>query len=320
MPTDWSPLPRSQTTRERLRVPPRAAYFYRAQAEEDRGYLGEQWIQDMTDRGVSFLEVLDESDERVRIHDARRDATIDDSLFDLRMLLDHIRAESIHEIWVDITALAYGTWAAVLREAISADIAVVVTYTEPAEYTRSTNPLRGLRFNLSKRTTGLAPLPGFVRLFPSGAAEAILVPMLGFEGDRLQRVLEETDFDLRLTFPILGLPGFRPEYPFLSLDGNARSLERAALHRNIRFARANCPFEAYLAVADLRRQEEASHITLAPIGTKPHALGALLYALRNPAETTIVYDHPVRSERRTSGAASLCVYRVSDFLQTLDAA
>jgi hypothetical protein len=291
---------------------------YRAQAEEDRGYLGEEWIRDMTSRGARFLEVLDESDERVRIHDADQDKLLDDSLFSLEVLLSHLRVQSIVEIWVDITALAYGTWASILREVIRAEFTVVVTYTEPAEYTRSTNPLRGLRFNLSKRTTGLAPLPGFVRLFAPGAAEAILVPMLGFEGDRLQRVLEETDFDLRQTFPVVGLPGFRPEYPFLSLDGNARSLERAPLHRNIRFARANCPFEAYFAIDDLRRQEEAAHVTLAPIGTKPHALGALLQALRNPAQTTIVYDHPVRSERRTSGAASLCVYRITEFLHSLD--
>lgn len=320
MSTDWAPLPRSLTTRARLTVPTGAAYIYRAQAEEDRGYLGDQWIRDMTDQGIRFLEVLDESEERIKIHDAGQDVMLNDSLFDLDLLLTHLRAESIAEIWVDITALAYGTWAAILREAIPASVAVVVTYAEPAEYTRSTHPLRGLRFNLSKRTTGLAPLPGFVRLFSPAGTEAILVPMLGFEGDRLQRVLEETDFDLRLTFPIVGLPGFRPEYPFLSLDGNARSLERAPLHRNIRFARANCPFEAYLAIDDLRRQEEAAHVTLAPIGTKPHALGALLQALRNPSETTIVYDHPVRSERRTSGAASLCVYRISEFFQTLDAA
>jgi hypothetical protein len=314
------PLPRSQTTRDRVVIPERVAYLYRAQAEEDRGYLGEEWITERTRAGVRFLEVLQESDERVQIHDATRDTLIDDSLFDAAELIDHLAAEAISAVWLDITALAYGTWAAIVRATIAAEITITVAYTEPAEYTQSTNPLRGLRFNLSKRTTGLAPLPGFVRLFPPETGVPILVPMLGFEGDRLQRVLEETDFDLRMTFPIVGVPGFRPEYPFLSLDGNARSLDRPPLHRNIRFARANCPFEAYLAVDQLRSQEEATHVTLAPIGTKPHALGALLQALRHPSDTTIVYDHPVRSERRTSGTSSLCVYRVTEFLHILDAA
>jgi len=311
------PLPRRQLTRSRLALPPDVAYIYRAQAEEDRGYLGDSWIDDMIDRGTRFLEVMAEDSEYIQIRDAEADLSFSLSLFDSSLLIDHLQVIGAVELWVDITALSYGSWASILRVAIERGVRVFVIYTEPASYTENANPLRGMRFNLSARTHGLAPLPGFVRLWPPEDEVSVLVPMLGFEGDRLQRVLEETDFDSRVTFPILGLPGFRPEYPFLSLDGNSRSLDVVPLHRNIRFARANCPFEAYLAAEDLREREGADHVTFAPIGTKPHALGALLQVLRHPNNSSIVYDHPVRSARRTSGAASLCVYAVSEFLEAL---
>lgn len=318
MPVSKIPLPRSQTSRSRLVVPATAAYLYRAQAEEDRGYLGVDWIESMTASGVRFYEVTYENDEEITVHDASSDAIVRLSLFDPESFLDHIASEGSECLWIDITALAFGSWASLIRSAIDRGVPVTVAYAEPAEYTSSPNPMRGLQFNLSKRTTGLAPIPGFARLWASGIEESILVPLLGFEGDRLQRVLEETDFDVRRTFPIIGVPGFRPEYPFISLDANSRSLNRSPLHRNIRLARANCPFEAFLAIENLRVEEQASHVTLAPIGTKPHALGALLQALRHPEGSTIVYDHPVRSERRTIGAANLCVYGVSDFIALLD--
>jgi hypothetical protein len=274
----------------------------------------------MAANGVRFLEVTAESSEEITVHDAVDDDVHAVSLFEPQSLIDSLRQKRVASLWIDITALAFGTWASIIRAALDAQVVVSVAYAEPAEYTRSTSPLRGLRYNLSERTSGLAPLPGFARIWAPPAADSILVPMLGFEGDRLQRVLEETDFDIRRTFPLLGVPGFRPDYPFHSLDGNARSLDRAPLHRNIRLARANCPFEAFEAVEALRSQEHAVHVTLAPIGTKPHALGALLQALRHPDETSIVYDHPVRSVRRTSGAASLCVYSLSDYLEMLDEA
>ena len=47
---------------------------------------------------------------------------------------------------------------------------------------------------------------------------------------------------------------------------------------------------------------------IAPIGTKPHALGAICYALRNPDTTEIMYDNPIRKPGRTAGIGQMHVY------------
>jgi hypothetical protein len=52
-------------------------------------------------------------------------------------------------------------------------------------------------------------------------------------------------------------------------------------------------------------------LRIAPIGTKPHAIGSILFAINNPDIVELVYDHPVRKKQRTEGTARLHAYHVS---------
>ena len=47
------------------------------------------------------------------------------------------------------------------------------------------------------------------------------------------------------------------------------------------------------------------------IGTKPHAVGAVLFYLDSPSDVELVYDHPVRKADRTMGTSRVCVYNIS---------
>jgi len=49
-------------------------------------------------------------------------------------------------------------------------------------------------------------------------------------------------------------------------------------------------------------------------GTKPHALGAILFAIAHSDDVEIVYDNVKRKVGRTTGVARCLVYGVSDFL------
>ena len=50
---------------------------------------------------------------------------------------------------------------------------------------------------------------------------------------------------------------------------------------------------------------------IAPIGTKPHAVGALLYALEEKTNCQIIYDHPTPRKVGTSGIGKTHLYRVN---------
>jgi hypothetical protein len=140
------------------------------------------------------------------------------------------------------------------------------------------------------------------------------VPFLGFEGTRFAFVAEQVDPAAGRIIPVVGVPGFRIEYPFHTFTGNARKLLETKAWRRARYARANCPFSAFYVLQEILEQNSGDHLKVAPIGTKPHALGAVLMACVAPGHVELVYDHPKRKVRRTSGMRRCFVYSLTEFL------
>ena len=213
--------------------------------------------------------------------------------------------------YLDITGLPHRVWAPLLRGMRSGGLPAYCVYVEPKEYRRSDTPTEGNIYDLSESIEGISPLPGFVSLGASREEEAVFVPLLGFEGARFAFMLEEVQPDRTQIYPIVGVPGFRYSYPFDTYFGNRAQLAETSSWQNVRFAAANCPFSLYHLLAELGQESEHRYLKIAPIGTKPHALGAILYSLDHPSTTEVLYDHPVRRAMRTSGAARVCLYDLS---------
>lgn len=216
-------------------------------------------------------------------------------------------------VYLDITGLGHHIWAPLLRALLSTSAEVLAVYVEPSEYRFSKTPTEGEIFDLSEAIAGIAPLPGFAALTDSDNDNVCFVALLGFEGTRFAYVLETVQPPGGKVIPVVGVPGFRPEYPFHAYQGNRSALLETRSWRNVRFATANCPFSAVYVLQDIAAAYSGNRLKIAPIGTKPHALGAILFALSNPDPVELVYDHPVRAARRTSGAARLLVYHLSAF-------
>ena len=111
--------------------------------------------------------------------------------------------------------------------------------------------------------------------------------------------------------PIIGVPGFRVEYSFYSYMGNRAQLLDTRSWHSVRFAAGNCPFAVYNLLVELSKRHPHRRMVIATIGTKPHAVGAVLFYLDYPRRTELVYDHPVRKAQRTLGASRVCVYDFS---------
>ena len=111
--------------------------------------------------------------------------------------------------------------------------------------------------------------------------------------------------------PIVGVPGFRPEYPFYSYHGNREPLEQTKAWKNVRFAAANCPFSVYHVIGAIAKDGRGRRLKIGLIGTKPHALGGILYYIDHPNDTELLYDFPVRSPDRTTGTSRVCLYDLS---------
>ena len=187
----------------------------------------------------------------------------------------------------------------------------MVVYVEPGAYRFSLTPTEGEIFDLSERIIGISPLPGFASLTDPSEDDFCFVPLLGFEGARLAYILENVQPPGGKIFPVIGVPGFEPEYPFYTYHGNRLPLSETRAWRNVRFAKANCPFSLFYTLQQIAREYPRDTLKIAPIGTKPHALGAVLYTLASSTPVELVYDHPIRKAMRTSGTARLLLFHVS---------
>ena len=218
-------------------------------------------------------------------------------------------------VYLDITGLPHHVWAPLLRAADSTPKQISVVYVEPRSYTFSRAPTEAEIFDLSEAIHGILPLPGFgVLSEPEDEDSILFVPFLGFEGHRLAYVLEQVQPPGRNIFPIIGVPGFMPEFPFHTFLGNRNILAHGNLHTQIRHVMANSAFDAFYMLQEIAAEHPQHALKIAPIGTKPHALGAVLFTLRTDRSVEVVYDHPIRKPNRTIGSANILVYEIDHLL------
>lgn len=280
--------------------------YLHSHGPEERSLLDMQWVQ--SQHGVQFAQVVESDPEQIEFLGLRL------SLRDKARLAAALGGSAT--VYLDITGMTYSTWAPLLAASLQSASVTRVLYREPMDYKRSENPTRGMIYDLSEKIAGIAPLPGMASLRLRAPINSVFVPLLGFEGARLAHVLESTEPISERVVPIVGAPGFRPEYTTQALLGNRLTLEQDGHFARVQFAKANCPFDLFHELVKIRDHFGGAFLRIAPVGTKPHGLGAVLFAISRPGQAEILYDHPLRKNRRTSGQSRLCIYEISQFAES----
>lgn len=285
--------------------------LYGVGIEEDRA---DTIVGELVDsEAVQLCRVEDLDDAQCRVHGLERTVNLYEAA-DLQALVSSMGGL----VGVDLTSLEHRVWAPLVRALVEAGTEFVALYAEPNDYRRS-DDLPGAVYDLST-SRGIEPLPGFARLARRQDDDGYFAPLLGFEGARLGHIFDQEEVEVSKTSPVIGSPGFRVEYPTYTYLANRDSLSLDRMEQRVEYARASCPFEAYRALERVHARAGGKHLRVAPIGTKPHALGGILYAIRHEPIVELIYDHPVRSKGRTRGSRGVYVYEVSAFLKTLGAA
>ena len=223
------------------------------------------------------------------------------------------------DLYLNITGLPHHVWAAILKWAVELGVNVHAVYAEPLGYLPSGASADSVIFDLSERILGISSLPGFARLTePEDPESVYFVPILGFEGARLAYALNQIQIPYERILPIVGAPGFRPDYPFHTYLGNRVPLEDSLIWQSVRFAIANCPFSLMYTLQDIAIDYPKARLKVAPLGTRPHALGAVMLAIQDPERIELVYDHPIPSATRSIGTGLLQVYELSPIWHHVD--
>jgi len=288
-------------------IPEGGSAYLSGTSVEQRSEHAQAWESRATD--VEFVRVIEQNTTNFTVSLKGQDLRV--SLRSESQLQNFLRNVDQSTLYIDITGLGHHVWAPLLRAALHVGKLVKAVYVEPSGYRFNPNPMEGDIFDLSVRIKGISPIPGFASLTESDEENVCFVPLLGFEGTRFAHIIEEVQPLNERVIPVIGVPGFLPQYPFHTYHGNQLPLTNTEAWRNVRFAIANCPFSLFYTLEDIAADFPQSLLKIAPIGTKPHGLGAVLYALARPKQVELIYDHPIRKEERTEGSARLLVYNVS---------
>lgn len=167
-----------------------------------------------------------------------------------------------------------------------------VFYTEPQSYLFP----RGI-FTSYRSSTGpitILEIPGFSG-YEARGEKRVLVILLGFDGDLSKEINE--DISPSETLVVNGFPSYSPKFKDISLVANEKLTSDKDVV--IRFSRANNSFEVFNLLKDIKNQNRNSFINIAPLGTKPMALGVCLFALNYP-DVRVVYPLPETYEKVTT--------------------
>lgn len=179
------------------------------------------------------------------------------------------------------------------------------TYAEPEKYLISDTG----EYKLSDEFLGLRAVPGFSRRLRE--IPITLTALLGFDSDRLMKIIEETQ-EIKSVIPVIGFPSFRPGWQMNSLKNSMRVIEYTVSHTAIHKCRADSVYDALELIRNLRPKSGEIY-ALAPLGTKPHSLACAIYATTHN-DTLVFYDNPVESIARSSGIARCVCYHLTSLI------
>lgn len=301
---------------ERLAIPPDTVYIYQCRQEE-RSRLVDT-VSSRFDSNVVYVRLESVGDDDGVARDALTQKIIQLSAADkIRSL---IFRSGTKNIVFDASGLEVRILGPLLKVALAfaqeSNVRVLVLYAEPLRYKIEKFKEEGEYYDLAEKIKGIYPITGFGQL-GSVYERSILVPMLGFQGGRFTHIMSRVDYPNAGIYPIVGVSGYRPEYPFVAYYGNRQPLLDDNAWEHVEYAMAGSIVDAFMVLVRIKdtHAREGVSMKIAPIGTKPHAIAALAFACCYPRITELVYDNPIRKQVRTEGIGSISITCVSDLVK-----
>lgn len=213
-------------------------------------------------------------------------------------------------VYLEVTGLSCRVAAPLMKYAMENHIEMRIVYMEPNEYILEEFRKMGIHKDLCETVDGINPLPGLTNLLPHHESPLFVV-LLGFEGGRFSQIIQDQNPDLDKITPVLGVPGYKINYPYISMWGNRNQIKNTNCWQNIKYAEANSIVDIYMMLKRLSYDNRNPEIIVAPIGTKPHAIGAILYSIKHPNKVEIIYDNPKHSVHRTKGIGKILICNIT---------
>lgn len=212
-------------------------------------------------------------------------------------------------IMIDITSLQVPTIMSILRTMKMEDYCkpakLFTAYAKPEKYLADNKK----KYFFSSNFSEPSPVPGFVARVKE---DEILIPFLGFEGARIKNIIGEVQF--KEVRPIIGFPSDDPKWQFETMRYCMEAIQEQRAESYIEKCKANSIFEAYYLLEKITKKNIGANYVLAPLGTKPHTVAAILFALQHRKECRTIYDYAIENYDTSCGVHNIVITHISHFL------
>lgn len=280
-------------------------YIY-AHDPEDRSYFCANQLM-ATNPNCHFVELEIDKMDMMNVKDSEEKISLNSP----KRIKSFFESYTSKVVYIEVTGMSCRLAAPLMKCALLEGYDVRVVYIEPKEYKLPEFRKEGINQDLSECVGGVMALPGFTKVFRRSKVEPLFVSFLGFEGGRFTYVLNNQQPSHENIRPVIGLPGYRLEYPFVSYWGNRFSLRITRSWEHVEYAEANSIVDSYMVLDKIWHEHHKPYMIVAPLGTKPHAIGAILYAIKNDDRVELMYDNPFRNVHRTDGIGHILMCNVS---------
>ncbi len=171
-----------------------------------------------------------------------------------------------------------------------------ILYIEPKNYNikdKVADILHQRDFELSESIVGYEAIPGHALLLTSEVTQKVVF-LCGYESERIDRALEDSDIQGSNCSCIFGIPAYIPGWEMNSFDNNITVIKEKGISGGINFCGATNPLAIYKTLDNIYAGlENDDEMFIVPLATKPMNIGACLFLLSKPKEkVAVLYDHP----------------------------
>jgi hypothetical protein len=267
----------------------------------------------LDDRGENSLKLLSQFCEvmiKVEYFPEEFEIHLNGKVLQIDDLEDVVKEFASTPIYLDATTLGFSEILLLCRNLNKTKLDFL--YIEPQEYSRikPVDILEKRNFELSNEIIGFKAIPGHSAILTDDTDHKVVF-VLGFEASRVEKAFEDHQIiNSRNCDLIFGFPAFKPGWEMDSFANHIDIIHDYNIRGEIKFGAATDPLATYSILRKIcQSASDTTQIFVAPLGTKPMAIGCALFLAENPS-VAVLYDHPQRKSGRSSKSSVLHLYEV----------
>lgn len=231
--------------------------------------------------------------------------TLSDSLIHCLKLIDEFIKDK-NMIAIDITCIPIPIFAQIINQIYNEKKSLVAYYTQPGHY----NLDKLFDFSAYEGEISIENIPGYDGTsIKRGEIRNTLFYQIGFEVKYISSQIKDYVMPNEIV-PINGFPSYFPKYKDISLINNDQNFYADSIE--IIYSEACNPFDSFNNLVKLKNKYSNDCISVLLSSTKPMALGACLFALKNTQNNIrLLFPYPSDyNVKQSSGKGIVWEYKI----------